>query len=161
MPVRPGDFPAADVKDFDAKAGTIFLSTKDHPRHAKLAPKVVDLLREHVKGRKSDEPLFSVGNTGKRWHRNDWREAILKAAQEAHASQEAKGIPIDERVPLEVSMYDLRHSAITDLIESGVSIAQVAFIAATSIAMIDANYRKALASVQKSALDSMADAIIA
>jgi|GEM_PF-6981249 len=160
MPVRPGDFPAANVKDFDAKAGTVFLKTKDHPRHAKLAPKVVELLAEHVKGRQPTDPLFTFGESKGRWHRNQWREAILKAAERARAAQAAEGIPEDERVPMSVSMYDLRHSAITDLIESGVSVSQVAFLAATSIAMIDANYRKALASVQESALDQMASAII-
>lgn len=158
MPVRPGDFPAANVKDFDAKAGTVFLSTKDHPRHAKLAPKVVALLAEHAEGRKPNEPLFTI--KGKRWHRNQWNKAISDAAERANKAQAAQGIPEADRVPLNATMYDLRHSAITDLIESGVSIAQVAFIAATSIAMIDANYRKALAAVQKSALEGMADAII-
>lgn len=160
MPVRPGDFPSANVKDLDAKAGTVFLSTKDHPRHAKLAPKILAMLVEQTKNKKPTDPLFTVGNTGKRWHRNQWREAILKAAERANAAQAAQGIPEADRVPASVSMYDLRHTAITDLIEAGVSVTQVAFLAATSVAMIDSNYRKALTAVQKSALEDMANALI-
>ena len=39
-------------------------------------------------------------------------------------------------------------------------VTQVAFLAATSVAMIDSNYRKALTAVQASALENMADALI-
>lgn len=63
----------------------------------------------------------------RQWKKEGWREAINDAAKAA-------------KLPEETCAYSLRHSAITDLVTSGLDLFHVAQLSGTSVVMIEKNY---------------------
>jgi site-specific recombinase XerD len=79
-----------------------------------------------AKGKLPTDPLFSRAD-GRRWDRFAWRDAINDSVAAA-------------KLPEAVCAYTLRHSAITDLVVSGLDLFHVAQLAGTSVAVIEKNY---------------------
>lgn len=141
LPLRPGDWHTATVKEFDQKANTLFVSSKDHPRHVPLSKEARHLLLEQAKNKLPNALLFTRSN-GEQWDRQGWNSAIKKAAELAGLSSET-------------CAYTLRHSVITDLCTIGTDINTIAKISGTSIAMIEKHYGKLLKNIAIEALDKI------
>ena len=85
--------------------------------------------------------IFIRGN-GEPWEKESWKKfkAIAKSAG----------------VTSEATLYCIRHSVITDMIEQGTDYGTVAILAGTSVRIIEKNYRHLTASHSANALDRLA-----
>lgn len=142
LPLRPGDWNSAIVSHFDKKSDTLFVSSKDHPRHVPLSNAARELLKNQAKEKLPNALLFVRAN-GKAWDKQTWNVAIKDAAKKA-------GLPPD------TNAYALRHSTITDLCVQGLDIHSTAKLSGTSIAMIEKHYGKLLKNVATDALNRIA-----
>lgn len=142
LPLRPGDWNKAVVKDFDQKSNTLFVSSKNHPRHVPLSKAAKELLCKQAESKLPCALLF-VRENGKAWDRQTWNSAIKDAAKLA-------------KLPPEMNAYALRHSTITDLCTQGLDIHSTAKISGTSIAMIEKHYGKLLKNIATDALNRIA-----
>lgn len=142
LPLRPGDWSAAVVEDFDTRSSTLFVSSKDHPRHVPLSGAARDLLRRQSKNKLPTALLF-VRADGRAWDRQAWNSAIKDAAKRAELTTG-------------ISAYTLRHSVISDLCTGGLDIHTTAKLSGTSVAMIEQHYGKLLPHIAVGALDRIA-----
>jgi len=128
LPLRPGALAKLSCSDFDARKHELRIAgDKGHAdRHILLPKSTSDVLAKCAKGRPADAPLFVRAN-GKRWDRDAWKGPIKSAA-------------IAAKLPEDAVAYSLRHSAITDLVVSGLDLATVATLSGTSVAMIERHY---------------------
>ena len=122
---RPGDPAAVLRKDYDARHGLVTFRTKGHVRTVPLSPAAKALFDRLAKGKLPAAPMFTNG--GAAWQPHDWRQPVKAAAA-------AAGLPAG------VVLYTLRHCWITDAINSGMSLLDVARLSGTSLAMIDKHY---------------------
>lgn len=144
IPLRPGDWNDRRVEHFDPVGGTFFVESKKHPRHIKLSPQMVALLKDQCKSKTPKALVFTRQNDGvTMWQKINWNEMLKVAAEKAGI----KG---------SVVLYDFRHSVITDLLEAGLSIMQTAKLAGTSALMIEKHYSKVLADRQEAVLERIA-----
>lgn len=141
-PMRPGDWSDRTVKHFDERSGTLFVESKNHPRHMKLNSKNVEMLKSLCADKGRDALIFTRNATGGGWDRETWNDAFKSAAKVAL---------IDESAVL----YNFRHSVITELLENGLSATQVGKLAGTSTTMIEKTYAKSLLDVQEAALEKI------
>ena len=127
LPLRPGDVAALRVSDFDAEHRILTVPAgKTKSRKIPLSGEALTHIRAAAKGKLPAAWLFSRAE-GKRWDRFSWRDAINDAVAAA-------------KLPKAVCAYTLRHSAITDLVTSGLDLFHVAQLAGTSVAMIEKHY---------------------
>lgn len=128
LPLRPGALAALKAGDFDARLGTLRIG-KDKSgqgRTIHLPQQTADQLRAQVRDKLPAAPLFARFD-GRAWDKDSWKVPLRTAAQ-------ALGLPAG------TSAYTLRHSAITDLVTSGLDLFTVAAISGTSVAMIERHY---------------------
>jgi integrase len=132
---RYGELVALDVRDFDA-ARSLLIVTK-----GKTGARIVSLTAESVGffGRVTkDRPPAAVllpRADGARWGKS-WQARPFKGAAKA------------AELPASASFYTLRHSYISRAIESGMPLSLLAENCGTSLAMIQKNYAKVLASTR-------------
>lgn len=127
LPLRPGDVAALRVADLDAKHGILTVPAgKTETRKIPLSGEALAHLKACAKDKLPAAWLFSRSD-GRQWKKEAWRDAINDAAASA-------------KLPAAVCAYTLRHSAITDLVTSGMDLFHVAQLAGTSIAMIEKHY---------------------
>lgn len=127
LPLRPGDVAALKVADLDAKHGILTVpagKTKTHK--IPISGEALAHLKSCAKNKLPPTWLFSRAS-GQQWKKEAWRDAINDAVAAA-------------KLPAAVCAYTLRHSAITDLVTSGMDLFHVAQLAGTSIAMIEKHY---------------------
>ena len=127
LPLRPGDVAALRVSDFDSEHRILTVPAgKTKSRKIPLSGEALTHIKAAAKGKLPAAWLFSRAE-GKRWDRFSWRDAMNDAVAAA-------------KLPKAVCAYTLRHSAITDLVTSGLDLFHVAQLAGTSVAMIEKHY---------------------
>lgn len=139
IPLRPGDWSETTTKDFDMKASTLFVKSKDHPRHVPLSTVAHEILLGQAADKLPNTPLFTRSD-GRAWDKQSWGAAVKRAAESA-------------KLPLEITLYTLRHSVITDLCIGGLDIHTIAKTSGTSVLMIERHYGKLLKNIATDALN--------
>lgn len=128
FPLRPGALAHLNVENFDYRLGVIKVGKdkRGQDRKIKIPTSSSQFLESMCRGKHSNEKIF-VRDDGKEWDRHTWKKLFRTAAQEA-------------KLPEKCSLYDLRHSSITDLVVNGLDLLTTALISGTSVAMIERYY---------------------
>lgn len=128
LPLRPGALADLRVGDFDARRNELVIGRDKagEGRKILIQGETADMLRTQVRGKLPAAPLFARWD-GVAWKAYMWKDPIKEAAK-------AAGLPPD------VVAYTLRHSTITDLVQSGLDLLTVAQVSGTSVAMIEKHY---------------------
>jgi integrase len=128
LPLRPGALAALQAGDYDARRRELAIGKDKAGRNRKILVQgeTAAMLAEQAKGKLPAAPLFARWD-GKAWESYMWKDAIKEAAK-------AAGLPDG------VVAYTLRHSTITDLVQSGLDLLTVAQVSGTSVAMIEKHY---------------------
>lgn len=124
---RPGELVKLKRSDFDKRVGTLKLTGKTGSRVIPLSDAAVRLFARLSKGKLPTAPLLTTDD-GKPWTRS----AIW--SREVRAAAAAAGLPKG------TTLYVLRHSAITEMLRSGMSAIDVARITGTSLQMLQDHY---------------------
>jgi len=128
LPLRPGALAALVAGDFDARRNELAVG-KDKAgarRMILVEGETAAMLKAQAKSKLPAAPLFARAD-GAAWKAYMWKDAIKAAAK-------AAGLPAG------VVAYSLRHSTITDLVQSGLDLLTVAQVSGTSVAMIEKHY---------------------
>lgn len=144
VPLRPGALAALTVASFDKRLGvlTIGEDKAGRDRRIKLPPQTAGYFAEQAKDKlPSAHLLLRAG--GKPWDKDAWKKPVKAAAK-------AGGLPDS------VTAYSMRHSAITDLVTSGLDLLTVAQLSGTSVAMIERHYGHLRADHAAAALATLA-----
>jgi integrase len=129
---RYGELAAARVSHFDARAKTLRVNIgKTGARTIILQSSAVDFLRR-IAGRRAPTEFLFVQSNGNRWKRSDQTRPIKRALKKAS-------------LPLDGSLYALRHTYVSRAIEGGVPLNIIAENCGTSVRMIEKTYAKILA----------------
>lgn len=128
LPLRPGALAALRVGDYDARRCELAIGKDKAGGNRKILVQgeTAAMLAAQCKGKLPSAPLFARWD-GKAWESYMWQEPIKEAAK-------AAGLPAG------VVAYTLRHSTITDLVQSGLDLLTVAQVSGTSVAMIEKHY---------------------
>jgi integrase len=128
LPLRPGAVAALCVKDYDSRTCelTIGKDKSGKPRRILVPPAVATLMAEQSRNKLPTAPLFMRLN-GSHWDKESWKKPIAAATRSAD-------------LPVGATAYTLRHSTITDLVNSGLPLLTVAQISDTSVEMIERHY---------------------
>ena len=128
VPLRPGALADLTVARFDGRLDvlTIGKDKAGRDRKIKLPKRIADFFRDLAKDKLPAAYLFTRSN-GKPWTKDAWKKPIKEAAAAA-------------KLPASTVAYALRHSAITDLVSSGLDLLTVARLSGTSVAMIERHY---------------------
>lgn len=164
--LRPGAVAALRVRDFDTRKLLLSIG-KDKAgagRIIQVSDKAAPGLKKEIKNKLPDDLIFSVEinrvvdgkETMQRvaWRKDLWKDRFRAAADRAADKQSAKAQAlrdagnITEAEELEESarrlrgatLYCLRHSAISDMVEGGLPIHSVAKTCGTSLEMVEAHY---------------------
>jgi integrase len=138
---RPGAMVRAKVKDFDAIYGRVTTYTKKgtgqlRPIRTPLSTDAVAFFKKMTKDKLPNAPLIS--HDGEEWY----RMAVSRGLREAIAKANAKITEPEDRLPTDTVAYTMRHCAIADRLEAGVSVGKVAHDVGTSVKMIEKHYAK-------------------
>lgn len=123
---RPGELANANVTHFDKEQGTLALNGKTGYRVVSLSSAAIAFFIEQTKDKIANAPVFA-SEYGQRWNKDSWKKPFKIAVEAA-------------KLPPTVVMYSLRHTAISEMIASGIDSFEVARMAGTSTAMIDKHY---------------------
>lgn len=127
LPLRPGDHAKLKVADFDSKNGVLSVPRgKTKKRKIPLSGESLAHVKECTKDKLPEAWLFSRAD-GTQWRKGTWRDAINFGVAEA-------------KLPAATCAYTLRHSAITDMVVSGIDLFHVAKLSGTSVKMIEEHY---------------------
>jgi integrase len=127
LPLRPGDVAALMVADFDALHSILSIPAgKIKSRKIPLSGESLAHVKASAAGKLPAAWLFARAD-GRQWKKGAWRDAINDAVGAA-------------KLPKAVCAYTLRHSAITDLVTSGLDLFHIGQLAGTSVAMIEKHY---------------------
>ncbi len=128
LPLRPGAMASLSAGDFDKRTRELTISNdkSGKPRRIIVPEGVAELIAEQAKDKLPAAALFMRAN-GDRWNKEYWNLPIAVAAAKA-------------KLPSGITAYTLRHSVITDLVNSGLAILTVAQISDTSVEMIERHY---------------------
>ena len=128
LPIRAGAIAQLRVSHFDCNLRTLTIG-KDKfgaNRQVKLPPSIASVIEDFCK----DKPLYAhIVNqkTGRPGDKDAWKDLFKKAA-------------VIAELPEDSVMTNLRHSSLTDLMQSGIDPLTVAQLAGTSISMIQKHY---------------------
>ncbi|RQZ24060.1 site-specific integrase [Burkholderia sp. Bp9017] len=123
---RPGELANVNAQHFDREQGTLALDGKTGYRVVTLSSAALAFFAEQAKGKIGNAPLLATAY-GQRWNKDSWKKPFKEAVSTAE-------------LPPTVVMYSLRHTAISEMIASGMDSFKVARMAGTSTAMIDKHY---------------------
>lgn len=123
---RPGEIANANAGDLDASQGTMRLSGKTGPRVVTLSTRALKFFKAQSIGKLPAAPLLTDA-VGNRWNKDSWKKRFKDAVRAA-------------RLPDDVVLYAVRHTAISELIAAGMDSFLVAKLAGTSTTMIDKHY---------------------
>ncbi|MEO8526401.1 MAG: tyrosine-type recombinase/integrase [Caldimonas sp.] len=124
----PGALAALKVASFDKRlsALTIGKDKAGRDRKIKLPAHTTSFFAEKANDKLPSVLLLARGD-GKAWDKDAWKKPVKAAAK-------AAGLPDT------VTAYEMRHSAITDLVTDGLDLLTVAQLSGTSVAMIERHY---------------------
>ena len=123
---RPGEIANANAGDLNASEGTMRLSGKTGPRVVTLSTQAVAFFKAQAASKLPAAPLLTDAY-GTRWNKDSWKKRFKDAVRAA-------------KLPDDVVLYAIRHTAISELIAGGMDVFLVAKLAGTSTAMIDKHY---------------------
>jgi site-specific recombinase XerD len=128
MPVRPGALAALTVNSFDQRHRvlTVGKDKSGRDRKIKLPEATASFFAGQCRLKTPNAPIFARAD-GRTWDKDAWKGPLKAAAL-------ASGLDAT------VTAYALRHSAITDLVTSGLDLLTVAQISGTSVLMIERHY---------------------
>jgi integrase len=153
---RPGELCSAKVGDYTKKSKQLRLLNWKNGRKtnvARIIPLPTDaaaMVAKLCDGKKGDDPIFTGPNKAP-WNPNRlqkiWRK-IREGKWRALKGKNFEQISKDEAAKRQkktaqremLSLYDFRHLWISDALQQGVPIAQIAKLAGTSIKMIERTY---------------------
>jgi integrase len=144
VPLRPGALAGMTAANFDARLSVLTIG-KDKAggdRRIKLPKATAEFFKSLAKDKLPAALMFTRAD-GKRWSKDDWKVLIKIAAADAE-------------LPEETVAYTLRHSAITDLVTTGLDILTVAQLSGTSVGMIERHYGHLRADHAATALAALA-----
>jgi len=128
------------VANVDLEAKTWAVRGKTGGRTAILQKSAVEFFRNLMAGRSADDFLF-LRSDGRRWKKSDqtrpFKEALLAAG-----------------LPVEGSIYALRHTYISVAIEGGVPLTVIAKNCGTSVRMIEKTYAKLLSEKERTFIEN-------
>ena len=136
---RLGELASANVGDFNARAGTLFVDGKTGPRTVTLTDEAVATLLRVTRGRDANAPLLPRAD-GKRWQGTQHRptkRALALAGLDPKATY-----------------YSLRHSHISNAIAAGMPLSNLAENVGSSIATITKNYAHTIARTHRAVTQS-------
>lgn len=145
IPLRPGAVAALTVASFDKRLGVLTVGKDKAGRDRKinLPTSTAAFFAEQAKDKLPTAPLIARAD-GQFWNKDSWKYPFKDAAK-------AAGLPLDAVV------YNLRHSAITDLIAlHRLDTMTVAQLSGTSLAMIEKHYGHLLRDHAANALAALA-----
>ena len=144
LPLRPGAVSELEAGDFDKRTRelTIGKDKDGRPRRIRLPMSAAEHFAAAAKDKLPGARLFVRAN-GKPWTRDSWKGPITGAVTAA-------------KLPSGVTAYTLRHSTITDLVQSGLPLLTIAQISGTSVEMIERHYGHLNAAAAVDALAGLA-----
>lgn len=128
LPLRPGALAHLLVKDFDSRTDmvTVRIDKAGSGRRIQVSPEGAALLKDQARLKLPAAHLFTRAG-GLPWSKDSWKGPIKNAATAAS-------------LPIGSTAYALRHSAITDIVQSGLPLLTVAQLFGTSVRMIEKHY---------------------
>jgi len=123
---RPGEIANANMGDLDAVQGTMRLSGKTGPRVVTLSTQALKFFKAQSASKLPAAPLLTDAY-GTRWNKDSWKKRFKDAVRSA-------------KLPDDVVLYAVRHTAISELIAGGMDSFLVAKLSGTSTMMIDKHY---------------------
>ncbi len=123
---RPGEIANLKASDYDKQNGTLVLDGKTGRRLVSLSTAAVAVLTQAARNKIGAAPLIARED-GKAWDKDAWKRPFKRAVLKAGVSKD-------------VCIYSIRHSAISEMIASGIDAFTIARLAGTSTAMIDRHY---------------------
>ena len=144
LPLRPGALSDLTAGHYDKRLQTLTIG-KDKAgkdRKIKLPTATAQVFETAARDKLPAAPLFARAD-GKAWGKDAWKGPFKDAAT-------ASGLPVD------ATMYTLRHSTITDLVHGGLDLLTVAQISGTSVRMIEQHYGHLRSDVAATALERLA-----
>jgi integrase len=145
IPLRPGAVAALTAGQFDKRLGVLTIGKDKAGRDRKitLPASTAEFFAKQAANKLPAAPLIARAD-GQFWNKDSWKNLFKDAAK-------AAGLPAD------AVAYNLRHSAITDLIAlHGLDVMSVALLSGTSLAMIQKNYSHLLRDHAADALGKLA-----
>jgi len=144
IPLRCGAIANLTVSNYDTKLKTLRVG-KDksgQDRRITLPQNIAAFLEKHTKDKLPTAPIFARSN-GSFWGKDAWKYPIKDAV-------------IKAKLPLNTTMYTIRHSVITDLVHGGLDTLTVAQLSGTSVLMIEQHYGHLTKEHAKEALSRLA-----
>jgi integrase len=143
LPLRPGALAALKVCNYDGRLNTLTVGKDKHGTDRRITvPSVTaNFLASKCRGKAPSAPVFA-NPTGGHWNKDQWKGPLKAAAKAAD-------------LPSATTAYALRHSGITDLIQSGLDTLTTARISGTSIAMIEKHYGHLTQARARDALETL------
>ena len=128
LPLRPGALAALRTGDFDSRRNELAIERDKagHGRKILVEGDTAGMLKEQARSKLPGAPLFAQAD-GKAWNKDAWKGPI-------------KAGVIAAELPVSATAYTLRHSTITDLVQSGLDLLTIAQVSGTSVAMIEKHY---------------------
>lgn len=144
VPLRPGALAQLQVARYDPRLQTLSIGNDKSGRGRRIAlPKTTaEFFQKLCDGQPETASIFRRAD-GKAWNKDAWKHPVSDAVA-------AAGLPSG------TTMYTLRHSTITDLIQAGLDTLTVAQIAGTSVRMIELYYGHLTREHAKTALATLA-----
>jgi integrase len=145
IPLRPGAVAALTAGHYDKRLGVLTIGKDKAGRDRKitLPPSTAAFFAAQAAGKLPAAPLVARAD-GQFWNKDSWKKLFKDAAK-------AAGLPVD------AVAYNLRHSAITDLIAlHRLDTMTVAQLSGTSVMMVDRNYGHLLRDHAANALGKLA-----
>jgi integrase len=142
---RPGELAKLTVADFNKKDGSIRINSTSHGktgfREASLSTAARQFFTEQAKG-KLPAAVLLPRSDGTQWNKDSWKDLFKEAVKAA-------------KLPEKTVMYSLRHTAISEMVMSGMDSLMVARLAGTSVTMIDKHYGHLRHDVTRARLDAV------
>jgi integrase len=144
LPVRPGALALLNVANYDKrqKVLTIGHDKVGAGRKLYLPDDTAAFFADQCKNKLPGALIFS-NCEGRTWINQTWGRLFRIAAKSA-------GLPVD------VSLYSLRHAVFTDLVKAGADLMTIAQLGGTSVLMLQKNYSHLTQDHARSALATLA-----
>lgn len=144
VPLRPGALAKLQVTQYDPRLQTLSVGSDKagQGRRIALPQTTAKLFEELCKDQPGTAPIFRRAD-GKAWNKDSWKHPVSDAVT-------AAGLPAG------TTTYTLRHSTITDLVQTGLDTLTVAQISGTSVRMIELYYGHLTREHAKNALATLA-----
>ena len=128
LPLRPGALAALRVQDFE-KTRALLTVREDKAGQGRVIPlpdEACRLIKLQCASKLPAALIFTRAD-GVQWNKDNWKKPLRLGAKQA-------GLPDS------IVMYTLRHSVITDMVQTGVPLLTIAQLAGTSVRMIEQHY---------------------